>query len=96
MREILNQRLLNDLRRAVDERELQVYYQPKYNIQCDPPKLSSAEALIRWKHPELGMISPVTFIPLFESNGQITMVDNFVWTEAARQIGRWREKYGAP
>ena len=93
-REILNQRLQNDLRRAVEERELSVFFQPKYNIQCDPPKLSSAEALIRWRHPELGMISPGTFIPLFESNGQIMMVDNFVWTETARQIGRWREKYG--
>ena len=94
MREILNQRLLNDLQRAVDERQLTVYYQPKYNIQCDPPKLSSAEALIRWKHPDLGMISPGDFIPLFEGNGQISTVDNYVWAEAARQIGAWRDKYG--
>ena len=94
MKEILEQRLLNDLRQAVEERQLIVYYQPKYNIQVDPPKLSSAEALIRWKHPDLGMISPGTFIPLFEKNGQIGMVDNFVWSEAARQIARWKEQYG--
>ena len=94
MREILNQRLLNDLQRAVDERQLQVYYQPKYNIQCDPPRLSSAEALIRWKHPELGMISPADFIPLFEGNGQISTVDNYVWAETARQIAAWRDKFG--
>ena len=93
-REILNQRLQNDLRQAVEEKELRVYFQPKYNIQCDPPKLVSAEALIRWKHPELGMIAPGTFIPLFESNGLITVVDNYVWTQTARQIGRWRAKYG--
>ena len=93
-RELLNQRLLNDLRRAVEERELCVFYQPKYNIQRDPPRLSSAEALIRWKHPELGMISPGTFVPLFESNGQISVVDNFVWAEAAGQIAKWREKFG--
>ena len=92
-REIYNQRLLNDLRRAVEERQFQVYYQPKYNIQCDPPRLSSAEALIRWKHPELGMISPGEFVPLFEGNGLIGVVDNFVWTEAAAQIARWKEKY---
>jgi len=92
--EILEQRLLNDLRRAVEARELQVYYQPKYHIQSDPPRLSSAEALIRWKHPELGMISPGIFIPLFEGNGQISTVDNYVWNEAARQIAEWREKYG--
>ena len=94
MREILNQRLLNDLGRAIEERQFKVFYQPKYNIQCDPPKLSSAEALIRWRHPELGMISPGDFIPLFESNGQISVVDNYVWEEAARQIAEWREKYG--
>lgn len=94
MREILDQRLLNDLRRAVEERQLMVYYQPKYNIQIDPPRLSSAEALIRWKHPELGMISPGGFIPLFEGNGQISVVDNYVWKETARQIAEWREKFG--
>ncbi|MBR6219540.1 MAG: EAL domain-containing protein [Clostridia bacterium] len=93
-REMLNQRLLNDLRRAVEDRELCVYYQPKYNVQCDPPRLSSAEALIRWKHPELGMISPGSFVPLFESSGQISVVDNFVWAEAAGQIARWREQFG--
>ena len=92
--ELLNQRLLNDLQRAVDEREFCVFYQPKFNVQCDPPKLSSAEALIRWKHPELGMISPGCFIPLFESNGQIGTVDNFVWNEAARQIADWRDRLG--
>ena len=94
MCELLNQRLLNDLRQAVEERQFTVYYQPKYNIQCDPPELSSAEALIRWKHPELGMISPGDFIPLFEGNGRISVVDNFVWAEAARQIAAWREKFG--
>ena len=93
MRELLNQRLLNDLRSAVDDKQLQVYYQPKYDIQCEPPKLSSAEALVRWKHPELGMISPGSFVPLFEGNGLISIVDDFVWREAAQQIAVWKEKY---
>lgn len=93
-RELLNQRLLNDLRRAVEEKELKVYYQPKYNVQRTPPRLSSAEALIRWKHPELGMVSPGSFIPLFEGNGQIKTVDSYVWNEAARQIAEWRQKFG--
>ena len=93
-REMLNQRLLNDLRRAVEERELRVFYQPKYNVQCDPPKLTSAEALIRWQHPELGMVLPGAFIPLFEGNGQISVVDNYVWSEVARQIARWKEQFG--
>ena len=93
-KELLNQRLLNDVRVAVSERQFQVYYQPKYNIQCDPPKLCAAEALIRWIHPELGFVSPSVFIPLFESNGVITRIDHFVWVEAANQIKRWKEKYG--
>ena len=94
LRELLNQRLLNDLRQAVQEKQFVVFYQPKYNIHCDPPRLSSAEALIRWKHPELGMVSPGDFIPLFEVNGQISIVDNYVWAEAARQIAAWRDKFG--
>ena len=94
MKEMLKQRLLNDLQTAVDERQFRVLYQPKYDVQADPPRLTSAEALIRWQHPDLGMISPGDFIPLFEGNGLICMVDNYVWEEAARQISRWKEKYG--
>lgn len=93
-REIFEQRLLNDLRRALDSYEFEVFYQPKYNIQTMPPKLVSAEALVRWRHPELGMISPDDFIPLFEKNGRISMVDKYVWEEAAKQIARWKEQYG--
>ena len=93
MRELRNQLLLNDLRKAADEGQLQVYYQPKYDIQTDPPRLASAEALIRWQHPDLGMISPGDFIPLLEGNGMIGIVDNFVWKEAAKQIAAWKKKY---
>ena len=93
LREMRNQRLLNDLHLAVQERQFQVVYQPKYDIQCDPPRLASAEALIRWDHPELGFISPGDFVPLFEGNGLIGVVDSFVWREAAAQVARWKEKY---
>ena len=93
-RDELNLLLQNDLSRALEEHGLQVYYQPKYNIQCDPPKLSSAEALVRWRHPELGMISPSDFIALFERSGQISDVDKYVWAEVARQIADWRDRCG--
>ena len=93
MREMLNRRLLNDLHAAIEEKQLKVYYQPKYDLQRDPPMLSSAEALIRWKHPDLGMISPGDFIPLFEGNGLISLVDDYVWRETARQIAEWKKKY---
>ena len=93
-REVLNQRLLSDLPAAVAERQLVVFYQPKYDIRCTPPRLSSAEALIRWRHPDLGMISPGDFVPLFEGNGLINVVDSYVWSEAASQIVTWQKKFG--
>ena len=87
-------RLLNDLDHAVEDRQFVVYYQPKYDIRTEPPKLVSAEALVRWQHPELGMIAPDHFIPLLERSGEITAVDRFVWEEAARQVAAWRSKWG--
>ncbi len=92
--EIYQQRLLNDVNWAIETNQFIVYYQPKYDIQSEPPRLSSAEALVRWKHPEFGMISPGDFIPLFENNGIIHLVDNYVWAVAARQIADWRERLG--
>lgn len=94
LKELLNQRLLNDLRGATEERQLKVYYQAKYDIRSNPPRLASAEALIRWRHPELGMISPGEFVPLLEGNGLIGVVDNYVWEEAIRQVAQWRERFG--
>ena len=93
-REMLEQKLLNDLRRALDNYEFEAYYQPKYDIQAEPPQLVSAEALIRWQHPELGTITPDDFVPLLERSGMIGEVDKFVWAEAARQIARWRVQFG--
>ena len=93
-REQYNQRLQNDLGRALQNHEFEVYYQPKYNIHSEKPALVSAEALVRWKHPELGMISPGDFIPLFEMSGQISALDSYVWAEAGRQIAEWRDKFG--
>jgi diguanylate cyclase (GGDEF)-like protein len=92
--ELYHQRLLNDIHWAVEDKQFVVYYQPKYDIQAEPPKLKSAEALVRWKHPELGMIPPGDFIPLFENNGVIHLVDNYVWAVAAKQIAEWRDRLG--
>ena len=92
--ELRDQRLLNDLRRALDNFELEVYYQPKYNIQTDPPQIVSAEALVRWQHPEFGTLVPGEFIPLLERNGKIVEVDKYVWSQAARQIAGWQAQFG--
>ena len=93
-RELYGERLINDMEDAIRNRDFVVYYQPKFDIQDDKPHLRSAEALIRWKHPELGMVSPGAFIPLFESNGLIQKLDRYVWEEAAGQIRKWKEKFG--
>ncbi len=93
-RELYHERLINEMDRALREKHFKVFYQPKYNIRGEMPRLSSAEALIRWFHPELGMISPGEFIPLFETNGLIQKLDRFVWREAAEQIRKWRERFG--
>lgn len=93
-RELFEQRLLNDLRRALDNYEFEVHYQPKFDIRDHRPKLVSAEALIRWQHPELGMVAPGDFVPLFERHGKIEEVDKFAWAQAARQVARWRAQYG--
>jgi EAL domain-containing protein (putative c-di-GMP-specific phosphodiesterase class I) len=90
----VNQRLLVDIRRAVEEHQFEVYYQPKYDIRQAKPVLASAEALVRWRHPEYGLVMPDSFIPLLENIGLITTVDKFVWGEAARQVASWKETYG--
>ena len=93
-RELFDQQLLNDLRGALDNYEFEVYYQPKFDISTNEPVLVGAEALIRWNHPRLGMITPDKFIPLFERNFRIFELDKYVWTRAAEQIARWRDKFG--
>ena len=94
-REVFERRLLNDLDKAVKAQQLLVCYQPKYDIQCEPPKLVSAEALVRWRHPEYGILSPTEFVPLLERSGRIGVVDKFVWREVARQIAGWRKTHGS-
>ena len=93
-KELFAERLINDMDKALSEKQFKVYYQPKYSISGDRAQLSSAEALIRWFHPEFGMVSPGQFISLFEDNGLIQKLDRFVWNEAAVQIKQWKEIYG--
>ena len=93
-REVFNAHLLEDFEAAIENKQFKVQYQPKFNITGDTPKLCSAEALVRWIHPELGFVRPDLFIPLFEENGLVTKLDRYVWEESAKQIARWKKELG--
>ncbi len=91
--EVLAAQLIDDFPSALREKQFVVFYQPKFDVRYSEPVLSSAEALVRWKHPKLGMVSPGVFIPLFEQNGLIQQLDHYVWSETGAQIRRWKENF---
>jgi diguanylate cyclase (GGDEF)-like protein len=81
--------LENDLQRAIDREELRVYYQPIINLETQ--KIESFEALVRWQHPEKGMISPADFIPVAEETGIVCEIDFLVLRQAAQQLHLWQQ-----
>ena len=90
--QLFKEKLNHDFNRAIANKEFKVYYQPKVTINKDEYVLSSFEALVRWIHPELGPVTPGMFIPLFEENGNIKILDRYVWREVASQIKIWKDK----
>ncbi|MBT9527449.1 MAG: EAL domain-containing protein [Rhizobacter sp.] len=82
--------LLQDLRRAIANRELELHYQPK--IHAPSGQITGAEALMRWKHPQRGMIGPNVFIPLAERYGLINALGNWLIEDVCRQIRAWRDQ----
>ncbi|MBE5859530.1 MAG: EAL domain-containing protein [Butyrivibrio sp.] len=92
-KEIYQDSLVNSMEKAMESGRFVVFYQPKYAIQGDRNVLYSAEALIRWDHPDYGLLSPAAFIPLFEKQGLIHKLDHYVWNEVARQVGEWMIRY---
>ena len=79
--------LENDLRRALKNNEIEVFYQPQVNTQTLAP--TGAEALVRWRHPTRGIVSPVVFIPLAESTGMIIEIGQYVLETAVRDAENW-------
>lgn len=86
--------LQNDLRHALDRQEFELYYQPQINLQTD--RITGLEALIRWRHPTLGLVSPGTFIPLAEESDLIIRIGKWVLEVACQQVIQWQQSTGIP
>ena len=86
MRNVLleEQELINGLDNSLENGEFEIYFQPKCNMNTN--KITGAEVLVRWNHPQKGMISPKDFIPIFEKNGFIKKLDQYVWEESAKWL----------
>jgi diguanylate cyclase (GGDEF)-like protein len=83
-----------ELSHAINFKELFLLYQPLFSL--DDQRLVGVEALVRWRHPERGVVSPDAFIPFAEQHGLIGLVDSFVLDEACRQLAEWTSRDGWP
>ncbi len=92
-RALRKRKMISDLRDAMQGAQFEVYYQPIVNLNDD--SLMRAEALLRWHHPDSGMISPAVFVPIAEETGMICEIGNWVFYQACKQICSWRDTFGS-
>ena len=84
----------NQLRKALVQNQFEMYYQPKVELRSR--RVTGAEALVRWRHPELGMVSPAEFIPIAEETGLVVPLGDWILREVCRQISEWRKQGLSP
>ena len=82
------QAITDTMETALAEKQFTVYFQPKHSLSDD--SMVGAEALVRWIHPEWGFMSPGEFIPLFEKNGFIRRLDEYVWESVCEKLHEWK------
>jgi len=87
---IESQQIINEMNTALEEDQFIVYIQPQFNYSTN--KLHGGEALVRWNHPTKGIIMPGKFVPIFENNGFITHLDQYVWEEVCRLQRKWLDE----
>lgn len=88
---LLREQAITDaMETALSEKQFTVYFQPKHSLNDD--SMVGAEALVRWIHPEWGFMSPGEFIPLFEKNGFIRRLDEYVWESVCAKLCEWKDK----
>ena len=88
--------LENSLRRALENEEVRVYYQPKFRLLGEQNnRIAGIEALMRWEHPQRGLMLPEEFIPIAEETGLILPLGRWVLREACRQAKEWQERYSS-
>jgi len=81
--------LESELRQAVQQQQFRVYYQPIFHLPSN--RVVGLEALVRWQHPEKGILTPDYFLDVAESSGMMTEIGQFVFDEACRQVGQWQQ-----
>ena len=90
VQEVRKMELEKDLQRAIEQKQFFIVYQPKWNVKTN--QLFGFEALLRWKHPRLGMVSPAEFIPIAEETGLIVPMTRWVLEEACLQCKSWKDQ----
>lgn len=88
------QAIINEMNKALEQGEFILYVQPKYELTTE--RIIGGEVLVRWQHPVRGFVSPMEFIPVFEHNGFIFKLDQYVWEGACQLLRKWMDEGREP